>query len=89
MECCGIILSRPRRWHMTPDLIRMVHIVALSQKGLPQEMYRLRLRRLGVESSKQFTRRQFQQFMAELERLPDAPGWSTRRQPIYDARRLG
>lgn len=72
-DCCGIDLTvRRRRFKMTPDLLRMVH-TTVSQKGLDDETYRLRLGAVGVASSKQFDRTTFSRFMAELAKLPDAP----------------
>ena len=78
-SCCGIDLTvRRKRWQMTPDRIRFVHILALTRKGLTDEQYRLRLGAVGVESSKQLNREQYQQFVDGLNRLPDAPNWRTR-----------
>lgn len=73
-DCCGIDLTvRRRRFKMTPHLLKMVH-ATVAQKGLDEETYRLRLGAVGVTSSKQFKRDTFSRFMAELSRLPDAPG---------------
>jgi len=76
-ECCGIILSQRVRWRMTKLLIRRVHAI-VAKKGLDEEIYRLRLGAVGVESSKDFTREQYHAFMRALAMLPDAP----RRAPI-------
>lgn len=71
--CCGIDLSvRRRRFTMTNDLKRLVH-VAVARKGLDDATYRLRLGALGVASCKDFDRDMFKRFMAELSALPDAP----------------
>ena len=56
---------------MSAALVRQVHSVARRQKGLDEETYRLRLSAVGVESCKEFTRRQYQVFMGALARLPD------------------
>jgi len=58
---------------MTKKLVQKVHVVALRQKGLSREDYKLRLRAVGVESCKDFTHKQFSEFMRQLDRLPDAP----------------
>lgn len=70
--CCGIDLLARCRWCMTRDRIRDVHVLALGAKGLDEETYRLRLAAIGVESCKQFTRQQFDDFMRALRALPDA-----------------
>lgn len=73
-HCCGLVLTARRlpRWKMSAALVRQVHAVARQQKGLDEETYRLRLSAVGVESCKEFTRKQYQVFMAALSRLPDA-----------------
>ena len=58
---------------MTKMLVRHVHIVARVQKGLDEETYKLRLRAVGAESSKNFTRVQYVEFMKGLAKLPDMP----------------
>lgn len=74
--CCGLDLStRRRRWRMTADKVRMVHVVARSRKGLTEEQYRLRLQAVGVDSCLQLSRTAFRELMNGLRRLPDAPGW--------------
>ena len=73
-DCCGIDLTvRRRGFTMTPDLIRMVHVVARQRKGLDEPTYRLRLRAAGVASCKDFDRETFKSFMAGLASLPDVP----------------
>lgn len=82
--CCGIDLAVHRKpWRMTIERIRLVHVLARSRKGLDAETYRLRLRALGVESSKQLNRAQFHRFLRGLSELPDVPNWqsSIRRTP--------
>jgi len=71
-DCCGIVFAARRRWRMTKALVKRVHVVARAQKGLDEETYRLRVRAVGAESSKQFTRDQFNRFMRALAKLPDA-----------------
>lgn len=72
-ECCGIIFAKRRKWRMSKILVRNVHIVARAQKGMTEEMYKLRLGAVGVESCKDFTREQYYTFMRELAKLPNAP----------------
>ena len=71
--CCGIDLTvRRRRFRMTNDLKRLVH-VTVARKGLDDEAYRLRLGALGVASCKDFDRETFKRFMAGMSSLPDVP----------------
>lgn len=78
---CGLDLSAPTAgWRMGRRELRAVHVLALVVKGLDEETYRLRLGAVGVDSSKQFSRRQFFDFMAGLRTLPDAPGQPMGRQ---------
>lgn len=71
--CCGIDLTSRRPWRMTTALVRSVHVLALSTKGLDEETYRLRLRAVGVTTSKDLSREQFNALMRGLRALPDAP----------------
>ena len=59
---------------MTLKLIQRVHVVALRQKGLTREDYKLRLNAVGVSSCKEMNQQQYLAFMRDLNRLPDAPG---------------
>lgn len=68
----GGMSVRPSRWKMSPSMVRQVHAIARRQKGLNEETYRMRLGAVGVESSKDFTRRQYHDFMRGLTKLPDA-----------------
>ncbi len=69
---CGTgLVKNPFR--MTKAKIAAVHALA-HQKGLDEEMYRLRLQAVGVESCKAMKARHFNDFMKGLKRLPDAPG---------------
>lgn len=77
--CCGIDLSAARPWQMTADRVRMIHLLARSQKGLTEEEYRLRLGAMGVDSSKQLSRSQFHFFVQRLRALHDAPRWLEKR----------
>jgi hypothetical protein len=70
--CCGLDLADARPWRMTRSRIRAVHVLARSRKGLDEETYRARLAAIGVTSSLQFTREQFDSFMRGLRALPDA-----------------
>jgi hypothetical protein len=80
-SCCGIDLSvRRRRWRMTADRVRFVHVLARSRKGLTEEEYRLRLGAVGVESCLQLDREAFHAFVAGLAKLPDCPAWRARHQ---------
>jgi hypothetical protein len=77
--CCGIDLAvRRRRWRMTGERVRLVHVIARSRKGLDEENYRLRLAAVGVASSKLLSRAQFHQFLNGLRTLPDTPAWRAR-----------
>lgn len=49
----------------------MVHALALKQKGLREDEYRLRLGAYGVTTCKDFKRPQFDAFVRDLEKLPD------------------
>jgi len=40
--CCGLDLFARKRWQMTRDRVRMIHVLARSRKGLTEEQYRLR-----------------------------------------------
>lgn len=77
--CCGIDLAACKRWRMTQDRVRLVHVLARSRKGLSDELYRLRLAAIGVESSLQLSRMQFHQLVAGLRALPDSPHWIAKR----------
>ncbi len=69
-----------RRWRMDPARLRLVHALALRQKGLTQEEYKLRLKAItGRESSKDLKRRDFVRFVEDLKRLPDIPALETHR----------
>lgn len=73
-DCCGIDLTvRRKPFRMTKAMLQLVHVEA-ANKGLDDATYRLRLRAVGVASSKDFDRATFKRFMAELDKLPDAPG---------------
>ena len=56
---------------MTKALVQRVHAVARGRKGLDEETYRLRVRAVGAETSKRFTREQYREFMRGLAKLPD------------------
>lgn len=73
--CCGLDLSARHRWRMTHDRVRMVHVLALSRKGLTEEQYRLRLAAVGVETSLKLSRDQFHALLDGLRALPDSPRW--------------
>jgi hypothetical protein len=68
---CGTgLVKKPFR--MTKQKIAFVHALA-HQKGLDDEMYRLRLKAVGVESCKEMKRKQFDVFVKMMKKLPDAP----------------
>lgn len=72
---CGEILDSAG-WEMTPKRLAAVHARARS-KGLidqhgDRDMYMVALNDIGVSSSKDFSRSQYQQFMTYVNRLPDA-----------------
>ena len=61
-------------WRMTRQRLAAVHAKA-RQKGLidrhgDREMYEIVLHDIGVDSSKQFTREQYRQFMKHINTLP-------------------
>ena len=62
---------------MTKARIRYVHTLA-ARKGLKvgedDELYRLRLERIGVASCKDMKREHFERFRREVEALPDVGG---------------
>ena len=72
---CGTYLySKPnnRPWLLTPKMIKRIHVVAMRQKGLSREAYKLRLGAVGVGSCKELTEQQYLKFMKALASLPDA-----------------
>ncbi len=72
--CCGIDLTARRRWRLTPQVIRRVHVYALKVKGLSEEAYRLNLAALGLTSSTEIrTRATYVELMRRFARYPDAP----------------
>lgn len=73
--CCGIDLLARKRWRMTHDRVRMIHVLARARKGLTEEEYRLRLAAVGVSTSLKLGRDQFHQLLVGLRSLPDAPRW--------------
>lgn len=73
--CCGIDLLAGKRWRMTRDRIRLIHVLARARKGLTEEEYRLRLAAVGVETSLRLSRIQFHQLLVGLRGLPDSPRW--------------
>ena len=73
--CCGIDLTTRRRWRMTRDMVKFVHVLGRSRKGLTEENYRLHLSAIGAESSLQLNRDQFHQLIARFRALPDSPKW--------------
>lgn len=75
---CMTPLVRPA-WRMTQSRVRFVHVLALQQKGLTDEFYRLRLNAVGVASCKELKRAQYAQFVRGLKGLPNAPGWRARK----------
>ncbi|ODV25942.1 MAG: hypothetical protein ABT19_03245 [Rhodanobacter sp. SCN 68-63] len=78
--CCGVDLHALAPWQMTPERVRIVHVLARSQKGLSEEQYRLQLGALGVSSSRMMSRAQFYAFVQRMRSLPDSPKWTARRQ---------
>lgn len=73
--CCGIDLLARKRWRMTRDRVRMIHVLARARKGLTEEQYRLRLAAVGVDTSLKLGRDQFHQLLVGLRSLPDSPLW--------------
>lgn len=73
--CCGLELTARKRWRMTHDRVRMVHVLACSRKGLTEEEYRMRLGAVGVDSSLQLSRDTFHDLLRGLRSLPDSPTW--------------
>lgn len=76
--CCGLDLSVRKRWRMTKDHVRLVHVLARSRKGLTEEEYRMRLGAVGVTTSLALSRKQFHQLLAGLRALPDCPSFLSR-----------
>lgn len=53
--------------------IKYVHVVALREKGLSQEDYKARLLAItGKDTCKNLNRKEYNQLMASLYRLPNA-----------------
>jgi hypothetical protein len=86
--CCGIDLRARKRWRMTRELVRMIHVLARSRKGLTEEEYRLRLAAVGVSTSLQLGRDQFYRLLDGLRALPDSPLWTARVRRTRAADRL-
>lgn len=76
--CCGLQLSNAAPWRMTGERVRHVHALAMGRKGLDEESYRLRLRAVGVESSKDLSRTQFDRLTQGLLALPDCAAWKAK-----------
>ena len=68
---CGTWLVK-KRFAMNKDRVRLVHTLA-NRKGLDDELYRLNLQAVGVDSCKAMKKAQFEEFLARMARLPDAP----------------
>ena len=72
VSCGSWLVKKPFR--MNVKRIKLVHTLA-AKKGLivgeDDELYRLRLQRIGVDSCKQFKRNDFNIFITELKKLPD------------------
>lgn len=77
-ECCGAAIQRAKPWRMTKQLVRNLHIFAMSRKGLDAETYRLQLERVGVTTSKDLRRDAYMALMRNLRALPDSPRWKPR-----------
>lgn len=73
--CCGLDLAAAAPWCMTRERIVHVHALAYGRKGLDEDTYRLRLRAVGVASSLELSRAQFERLVQGLLALPDAPAW--------------
>lgn len=69
VECFTPLVKAPFR--MDKRRIRYVHALA-RQKGLDDELYRLRLQSVGVNSCKDLKRDSYNRFVREMRRLPDA-----------------
>ena len=72
-ECptCGVDLVK-RRWKMTRKRIAYVHALALQQKGLTHEEYKLRMQAITTKTTcKDLTRNDYKRFTADLQALPD------------------
>ncbi len=72
---CGTYLYSKRHnkpWLLTPKMIQRIHVVAMKQKGLSREEYKLRLGAVGVGSCKELNETQYTKFMKALASLPDA-----------------
>jgi len=75
LKTCGVCMTplRQKRFHMDKNKISYVHVLALKQKGLTEEEYKLRLNAVGVESCKELKRDNYYKFVDGLRKLPDAP----------------
>ena len=61
-----------RRFRMTPSRIRHVHTLALRQKGLTEEEYKLRMQAVtGKTTCKDFRRTHYMRFVADVKKLSD------------------
>lgn len=86
--CCGLELTARKRWRMTRDRVRMIHVLARSRKGLTDEQYRLRLGAVGVDTSLKLSRDQFHNLLRGLRALPDSSTWSQGSRHARRRRRL-
>lgn len=67
--CTGPLIIN--RWRMTKARIALVHALA-RDKGLDRELYKLRLKAIGVDNCKELSADGFNQFISGLRRLPNA-----------------
>lgn len=70
-ECCGIYLAGP--FHMTTPRVRALRAYAHGRKGLDAETYRMHVRAVGVESTLDLDRDQYNALLRRLRPLPDRP----------------
>lgn len=70
-EDCGTPLVK-KRFKMANWRISKVHAIALKQKGLSYEEYKIVLESIGIESCKDMKERHYNEFMRRMDNLPDA-----------------
>lgn len=61
-----------KRFAMTHARIKQVHTIAMRQKGLSYDDYKIILKSIGIESSADMKEKHYNEFMRRMNKLPDA-----------------
>lgn len=68
-RCMTQITATP--WRMDKVRIQALHVLALKQKGLDYETYKLNLGAVGVATCKALNQSQYSELIERFRRLPD------------------